>query len=108
MIRSLLSALLALAFAAPAFADDKADMEAFMAAYLERWNAHDAQAITAQYYRLEGDHAWSTPEGMKALGSRQLQPGMPAEIIIKTGERSLLTYLAAPLLKRMAGSLKEE
>ena len=49
-----------------------------------------------------------TPEGMKALGSRQLQPGMPAEIIIKTGERSLLTYLAAPLLKRMAGSLKEE
>lgn len=47
-------------------------------------------------------------EGMKALGSRQLQPGMPAEIVIKTGERSLLTYLAAPLLKRMAGSLKEE
>lgn len=66
MIRSLLSALLALAFAAPAFADDKADMEAFMAAYLERWNVHDAQAITARYYRLEGDHAWSTPEGMKA------------------------------------------
>ncbi|RZJ62795.1 MAG: HlyD family type I secretion periplasmic adaptor subunit [Acidovorax sp.] len=49
-----------------------------------------------------------TAEGMKALGSRQLQPGMPAEIVIKTGERSLLTYLAAPLLKRMAGSLKEE
>ena len=49
-----------------------------------------------------------TPDGMKALGSRQLQPGMPAEVIIKTGERSLLTYLAAPLLKRMAGSLKEE
>ena len=49
-----------------------------------------------------------TPEGMKALGNRQLQPGMPAEIVIKTGERSLLTYLAAPLLKRMAASLKEE
>ena len=49
-----------------------------------------------------------TPEGMKALGGRQLQPGMPAEIVIKTGERSLLTYLAAPLFKRMAGSMKEE
>lgn len=49
-----------------------------------------------------------TSEGMKALGSRQLQPGMPAEIVIKTGQRSLLTYLAAPLLKRLAGSLKEE
>lgn len=49
-----------------------------------------------------------TSEGMETLGSRQLQPGMPIEIIIKTGERSLLTYLAAPLLKRMAGSLKEE
>lgn len=49
-----------------------------------------------------------TSEGMKALGNRRLQPGMPVEIVIKTGERSLLTYLAAPLLKRMAGSLKEE
>ena len=49
-----------------------------------------------------------TPEGMKQLGTHQLQPGMPAEVVIKTGERSLLTYLAAPLLKRMAASLKEE
>ena len=49
-----------------------------------------------------------TPEGMKELGSRQLQPGMPAEVVIKTGGRSLLTYLAAPLFKRMAGSMKEE
>ena len=49
-----------------------------------------------------------TPEGMKKLGSRQLQPGMPAEVVIKTGGRSLLTYLAAPLFKRMAGSMKEE
>ena len=49
-----------------------------------------------------------TPEGMKALGARQLQPGMPAELIIKTGERSLLTYLLNPLTKRMAASMKEE
>ena len=49
-----------------------------------------------------------TPEGMKTLGTRQMQPGMPAEIVIKTGERSLLTYLLHPLTKRMVASLKEE
>ncbi len=49
-----------------------------------------------------------TPEGMKTLGKRQMQPGMPAEIVIKTGGRSMLTYLLNPLLKRMAGSMKEE
>ena len=49
-----------------------------------------------------------TPEGIKTLGARQMQPGMPAEIVIKTGERSLLTYLLHPLTKRMAASMKEE
>jgi hypothetical protein len=60
------AALAAALLAAPAHADDKADMEAFMAKYLERWNAHDAAAITSTYYRLEGAHPWSTPEGMTA------------------------------------------
>jgi len=49
-----------------------------------------------------------TPSGMKTLGARQMQPGMPVEIVIKTGERSLLTYLLHPLTKRMAASMKEE
>jgi protease secretion system membrane fusion protein len=49
-----------------------------------------------------------TNEGMEKLGRRQLQPGMPAEVVIKTGGRSLLTYLAAPLFKRIASSMKEE
>jgi protease secretion system membrane fusion protein len=49
-----------------------------------------------------------TPEGMKELGSRQMQAGMPAEVVIKTGERTMLTYLLHPLLKRMAASMKEE
>ena len=48
-----------------------------------------------------------TPNGMKTLGQRQMQPGMPAEIVIKTGARSLLTYLMHPLIKRMAASMKE-
>lgn len=49
-----------------------------------------------------------TPKGLKTLGNRVLQPGMPAEVVFLTGERSLLTYLLHPLLKRMAGSMKEE
>ena len=49
-----------------------------------------------------------TPEGMKELGKRQMQAGMPAEVVIKTGERTVLTYLLHPFLKRMAASLKEE
>ena len=49
-----------------------------------------------------------TPEGYKELGKRQLQPGMPVEVIFLTGERSLLTYLLSPLTKRIAGSMKEE
>ena len=49
-----------------------------------------------------------TPEGRQQLGKRELQPGMPVEVIFKTGERSLLTYLLHPLVKRMAASLTEE
>lgn len=49
-----------------------------------------------------------TENGFKTLGKRQMQPGMPAEVIIKTGERSLLTYLLSPLTRRLAGALKEE
>jgi protease secretion system membrane fusion protein len=49
-----------------------------------------------------------TPEGMKILGNRQMQAGMPAEVIIITGERSMLIYLLRPLLKRLAVSMKEE
>jgi protease secretion system membrane fusion protein len=49
-----------------------------------------------------------TPEGYKVLANRVLQPGMPVEVIFVTGERSMLTYLLNPLLKRIAASMKEE
>ena len=49
-----------------------------------------------------------TPEGIERLGKRQLQPGMPVEVIFKTGERSMLTYLLHPLTKRLAASMTEE
>jgi protease secretion system membrane fusion protein len=49
-----------------------------------------------------------TPQGILQLGKRVMQPGMPAEVLIKTGERSVLTYLMHPLTKRLASAMKEE
>jgi len=49
-----------------------------------------------------------TPEGMRSLGHRQMQPGMSAIVVIKTGERSLLVYLIDPLMKKIMVSGKEE
>jgi protease secretion system membrane fusion protein len=49
-----------------------------------------------------------TPEGIKKLGNRQMQAGMPVEVVFRTGERSMLTYLLHPLTKRIAASMNEE
>jgi len=57
------------------------------------------------YYTL---HAHVTPEGMRKLGQLQVRPGMPVEVLVKTGERTLLSYLLKPLLDRMHGALREE
>jgi protease secretion system membrane fusion protein len=37
-----------------------------------------------------------------------MQAGMPTEVLIKTGERSMLKYLLSPLTKRIAAAMKEE
>jgi hypothetical protein len=70
MLRHIFLAAIVIAAPLPALADDRANMEAFMAEYLKVWNAHDAAAITSTYYRLDGDHAWSTPAGMEAEFAR--------------------------------------
>ncbi len=49
-----------------------------------------------------------TDKGKKSLGARVVRPGMIAEVVIRTGERSLLTYLTYPLVRRLAQSMKEE
>ncbi len=49
-----------------------------------------------------------TTAGLKELGQRQMQAGMPAEVVIKTGARTVMAYLLHPFLKRMATSMKEE
>ena len=61
---------------------------------------------TQQPYYLA--RAVITPDGLNMLGKREMQPGMPAEVIIKTGSRTMLNYLLHPLTKRVATSMKEE
>jgi protease secretion system membrane fusion protein len=48
-------------------------------------------------------------ESLDALSKQNLkiQPGMPAEIVVRTGERSLLDYLIRPLLNHIAPAMKE-
>lgn len=57
------------------------------------------------YYKMT---ASVTPEGMKLIRNLKVRPGMPVELFIKTGERTMMNYLMKPLLDRMKVSLTEE
>ena len=57
------------------------------------------------YYNMK---AKVTSEGIKQLSDQQIRAGMPVEIFIKTGERSLMSYLFKPILDRLHSSLGEE
>jgi protease secretion system membrane fusion protein len=50
------------------------------------------------------------PEAVAKLLSHGLEvkPGMQTEVLVQTGERTLLKYLLSPLEKRIRGALKEE
>jgi protease secretion system membrane fusion protein len=48
-----------------------------------------------------------TQAGMKDLHGRNLQPGMPVEVVIKTGERTLMQYLLHPLIRRISTGFRE-
>lgn len=51
-----------------------------------------------------------TPEGVRELERRKLElvAGMPADVLVKTGERTFWHYLTAPLSDMMARSMKED
>jgi protease secretion system membrane fusion protein len=48
-----------------------------------------------------------TPEGMVKLKKNEIRAGMPAEIFIRTGERTAMNYFVKPLLDRMNRALTE-
>ncbi len=45
---------------------------------------------------------------LEKLNGLVIKPGMPAEMFVRTGERSLLNYLFKPLLDRAGSALTEE
>ena len=47
-------------------------------------------------------------EDLTLLGELEIVPGMPAEVLIKTGERTMLGYLTSPLNRMFANSLIED
>ncbi len=57
------------------------------------------------YYRVE---ARVTDEGEKLLAVHDVRPGMPADVLVKTGERSLLSYLFRPILDRTSTAFVQE
>lgn len=57
------------------------------------------------YYRLRAE---ITPEGHRMLQQLAVRPGMPVELFVKTGERTLMTYLFKPLRDNFRLSLTEE
>lgn len=48
-----------------------------------------------------------TKEGSLKLAGNQLLPGMQADVLIKTGERTLMTYILKPFLRRLHSSMTE-
>lgn len=63
------------------------------------------EANGASYYlaRVEVN-----PESLQEMGDLALLPGMPAEVYINTGSRTLLQYLFKPLSNAMARSFNED
>lgn len=51
-----------------------------------------------------------TPEGLTQLRQKKLdvRPGMPVELFVKTGERSMMSYLFKPVMDRAKTSMTEE
>jgi membrane fusion protein, protease secretion system len=64
-------------------------------------NEHTGQP----YYRVR---AKVTPEGMKMLAHLDVKPGMPVEVFINAGQRSMMSYLLKPVIDRAHSALSED
>jgi protease secretion system membrane fusion protein len=61
----------------------------------------------APYYKVR---VRVTPEGQKMIAQHKMdvRPGMPVELFVKTGERTMMNYLLKPIFDRAKSSLTEE
>ncbi|ALK98767.1 hemolysin D [Massilia sp. WF1] len=61
----------------------------------------------APYYKVR---VKVTPEGAKMIAHHKMdiRPGMPAELFVKTGERTMMSYLLKPVFDRAHSSMSED
>lgn len=52
-------------------------------------------------------HIKTTEGALQRMEGLQIQPGMPVEIVVKTGERTFMSYLLKPLSDRVSRSFKD-
>jgi protease secretion system membrane fusion protein len=43
----------------------------------------------------------ATPEGLQKLGSLRVLPGMPVDVVFKTGERTFVSLMTKPLTDKL-------
>lgn len=48
------------------------------------------------------------PEGVKLISHLNIRPGMPVEVFVNTGERTMMNYLMRPVLDRVKTAMTEE
>lgn len=63
------------------------------------------EATGISYYQLVSK---VSPEGIEMLTTLEIKPGMPVEMFVKTGERTMMNYLLKPILDRLKLSMSEE
>ena len=49
-----------------------------------------------------------TPEGKKLLANLQVRPGMPVELFVSTGGRTMMNYLLKPVIDRAHSAMTED
>lgn len=62
------------------------------------------QATNMPYYLAQVE---VTPDGVGMLQNEAIRAGMPAAVLIRMGERTMLNYLVKPFLERLDRSFKE-
>ncbi len=48
------------------------------------------------------------PEGAEMISSLHIRPGMPVDLFVKTGERTMMNYILKPILDHLKMSMTEE
>ena len=59
------------------------------------------------YYKV---HVKVTPEGARKIAQHKMdiRPGMPVELFVKTGERTMMNYLLKPIIDRAHSAMSED